>query len=91
MELSHLICGIHPVFCCSSSIEYCYTGNGRFLNSRKEWFYLSVRERILAIRIMEKLRKFPEQADVLGIVAANRTSNEKCRAESEKKLLETEI
>lgn len=52
---------------------------------------MSVRERILAIRIMEKLRKFPEQADVLGIVAANRTSNEKCRAESEKKLLETEI
>ena len=47
---------------------------------------MSVRERILAIRIMEKLRKFPEQADALGIVAVNRTSNEKCRAESEKKL-----
>lgn len=32
---------------------------------------MSVRERILAIRIMEKLSKFPEQADALGIVAVN--------------------
>ena len=71
MELSHVICENHPVFCCGSSIEYCYTRNGRFLSLKKEWFYLGVRERILAIRIMEKLRKFPEQVDALGIVAVN--------------------
>ena len=47
---------------------------------------MSVRERILAIRIMEKLSKFPEQADALGIVAVNSISHEKCRTESEKKL-----
>ena len=49
---------------------------------------MSVRERILAIRIMEKLSKFPEQADVLGIVAVNSTSHGKCRTESENKLLQ---
>ena len=49
---------------------------------------MSVRERILAIRIMEKLRKFPEQADALGIVAVNSTSHGKCRTESKNKLLQ---
>ena len=47
---------------------------------------MSVRERILAIRIMEKLSKFPEQADALGIVAVNSTSHGKSRTESENKL-----
>lgn len=49
---------------------------------------MSVRERILAIRIMEKLSKFPEQADALGIVAVNSTSHGKCRTESENRLLQ---
>ena len=47
---------------------------------------MSVRERILVIRIMEKLSKFPEQADALGIVAVNSTSHRKCLTESENKL-----
>lgn len=47
---------------------------------------MRVRERILAIRIMEKLSKFPEHADALGIVAVNSTSHERCRTESENKL-----
>ena len=46
---------------------------------------MPVRERILAIRIMEKLSKFPEQTDVPGIIAVNSASYGKWRTESEKK------
>lgn len=44
---------------------------------------MRVRERILTIRLMEKLENYPEQADLLGILLKEHTSHGECKTESE--------
>ncbi|MGM9603283.1 MAG: hypothetical protein ACI3W5_17070 [Faecousia sp.] len=44
---------------------------------------MCVRERILTIRLMEKLASYPEQADLLGILLQEHTGPGECKTESE--------
>lgn len=60
-NMCHLICGIDPVFHTDFPVECLYT---------KERIdeAMSSRERIMIIRLMEKLQAYPEFAKTLGII-----------------------
>lgn len=46
--------------------------------------HLSVKERILTIRLMEKALKMPDTAEALGILVKMDSRNDICSSESEK-------
>ena len=57
-------------------------GATKFRVSRKEVMPVSVRERILAIRLMEKVNANPVYAEAFGIVAQNGPATPKRHAAS---------
>ena len=72
-NIGPLICGSRPLFCYALSVEYMHTRKER---SRKDGMCLTARERILMIRLMEKLEKHPTYTKTLGIEATGAVNNQ---------------
>ena len=51
-------------------------------NGRKGVMYLTARERILMLRLMEKLEKYPSYAKTLGIEATGAKNNQNIKSDS---------
>ena len=66
-----LICGNDPLFWALHPIQYEHIRNGKVPSTQEEVMQVSVRERILTIRLMEKVKANPNYAKVFGIVIQN--------------------
>lgn len=70
-RMALLICGYDPVFLSSHPVEYWYNRNTKFPLPKKDVMPLSVRERILAIRLMDKVKANPAAAEKFGLAVVN--------------------
>lgn len=70
-KIGPLICGSEHVFQTLHPVEYWYNRSAKFPLPMKDVMPLSVRERILAIRLMDKVNANPAAAKKLGIVVVN--------------------
>lgn len=66
-----LFCGSEHVFQTLHPVEYWYNRSVKIPLPKKDVMPLSVRERILAIRLMDKVNANPAAAKKLGIVVVN--------------------
>ena len=78
--MAPLICGYNHLFQCWISVQYIHT---RWIDWKdsKGVMRLSTRERILMIRLLEKIEQHPTYAKTLGLEATGAVNNQNMESE----------